>query len=467
MIQLFTRHLLARRSLGRHTLLNIIGQAAPLIAAFFTIPLLIEGLGKERYGALTLAWLLTGYASIFDFGLGRALTQMVAQRLHHAHSTDSKDIAALVATALATTVGFSVLAGSVLYGFTPYLVTQVFRVPLALQPETQQALRLIAVFLPVVIMTTATRGVLEAYQQFLAVNLVSVPMGLLNYLAPLAILPFSNSLPIIVLGLIVVRSLGTLTYLGLCLRRLPWSQWRLVPSLIPALFRVGGWMSVSNILAPIMLSFDRFVLAGLTSLTAVTYYTTPYTVINKMRIVPMALMRALFPALARQAASAQTQVATRGLYRKSLLSLALVMVPAVAIVVLFAKPGLSLWLGADFAEQSFRVAQLLALGVLVHSLGQPSFTLIQALGRPDITAKLHLAEIPLYVAYLPWLIQRFGITGAAAAWLIRVSLSTCVLTVLALWLLKHPTSSPEKSAENPIQEADANVSVQPRTPTTR
>ncbi|MEM7734665.1 MAG: flippase [Deinococcota bacterium] len=463
---MFTHRLLGRRSLGRHTLLNIVGQAAPLIAAFFTIPLLIEGLGKERYGALTLAWLLTGYASIFDFGLGRALTQMVAQQLHHANSTDdndNKDVAALVATALAATVGFSVLAGSVIYGLTPYLVTQVFRVPLALQPETQAALRLIAVFLPVVIMTTATRGVLEAYQQFLAVNLVSVPMGLLNYLAPLAILPFSNSLPVIVLGLIMVRTLGTFTYLGLCLRRLPWSQWRLVPSLVPALFRVGGWMSVSNILAPIMLSFDRFVLAGLTSLTAVTYYTTPYTVINKMRIVPMALMRALFPALARQAASAQTKVATRGLYRKSLLSLALVMVPAVSIVMLFAKPGLSWWLGADFADQSFRVAQLLALGVLVHSLGQPSFTLIQALGRPDITAKLHLAEIPLYVVYLPWLIQRFGITGAAAAWLIRVSLSTIVLTFLALWLLERPTSS----TENPTKEADANVSVQSGTPTAR
>ncbi|MEM6431754.1 MAG: polysaccharide biosynthesis C-terminal domain-containing protein, partial [Deinococcota bacterium] len=273
-------------------------------------------------------------------------------------------------------------------------------------------------------------------------------------------------------GLIVVRGLGTLMYLLLCLRRLPWATWRLVPSFIPTLFRVGGWMSVSNILAPIMLSFDRFVLAGLTSLTAVTYYTTPYTVINKMRIVPMALMRALFPALARQAANAQTQKVTRGLYRKSLLSLALVMVPAVVIVVLFAKSGLSLWLGADFAEQSFRVAQLLALGVLVHSLGQPSFTLIQALGRPDITAKLHLAEIPLYVVYLPWLIQRFGITGAAAAWLVRVSLSSSVLTVLALWLLGQPASATETPIENPpkeadVKEADVNVSVQPRTPTTR
>ena len=122
-----------------------------------------------------------------------------------------------------------------------------------------------------------------------------------------------------------------------------------------------------------------------------------------------------------------------------LFSLSVVMIPAVAVVVLFAKTGLTLWLGADFAEQSFRVAQLLALGILVHSLGQPSFTLIQALGRPDLTAKLHVAEIPFYVLYLPWLIERFGIDGAAGAWLLRVSISTAILSLLAGWLLRRET----------------------------
>jgi len=422
--------LLGKR-LARHTVFNVVGQATPLIAAFFTIPLLIAALGEDRFGALTLAWLLTGYASIFDFGLGRALTQMVAQDLQRADDADTTELGALVATALAATFGFSVIAGVILYLLTPTLVVNVFNVSAELQAETQQGLRLIALFLPIVIATTGVRGVLEAYQHFFAVNAVSVPMGLLNYLAPLAVLPLSNGLPAIVLVLIIVRALGTLTYLFLCLRLLPWRYWQLRPNTLPALFRFGGWMSVSNIIAPIMLSFDRFVIAGMVSLSAVAYYTTPYTVINKMRIVPMALMRALFPALARERSNAKT------LYQQSLFSLSVVMIPAVAVVVIFAKPGLTLWLGADFAAQSFRVAQLLALGILVHSLGQPSFTLIQALGRPDLTAKLHVAEIPFYVLYLPWLIERFGIDGAAGAWLLRVSISTVMLSLLAGWLLRR------------------------------
>jgi hypothetical protein len=67
--------------LARNTVWNLIGSGAPMIVAFFCIPILIRGLGKERFGVLMLAWALIGYANLFDFGLGRALTQLVARKL--------------------------------------------------------------------------------------------------------------------------------------------------------------------------------------------------------------------------------------------------------------------------------------------------------------------------------------------------------------------------------------------------
>ena len=46
-----------------------------------TIPRVVAGLGMERFGLLTLVWTAIGYFGLFDFGLGRALTQQVAGRL--------------------------------------------------------------------------------------------------------------------------------------------------------------------------------------------------------------------------------------------------------------------------------------------------------------------------------------------------------------------------------------------------
>ena len=45
--------------------------------------------------------------------------------------------------------------------------------------------------------------------------------------------------------------------------------------------------------------------------------------------------------------------------------------------------------------------------------------LIHGSGRPDLTAKLHLAELPVYFIGLWVLIDHFGIVGAAVAWMIR------------------------------------------------
>ena len=68
-------------TLGKNTVWNLIGQATPALAAVFTVPILIHRLGTERFGVLTLIWLIVGYFSIFDLGLGRALTQLLADRL--------------------------------------------------------------------------------------------------------------------------------------------------------------------------------------------------------------------------------------------------------------------------------------------------------------------------------------------------------------------------------------------------
>ncbi len=47
--------------LARNTLLNLIGQGLPLIVAVVTIPFIIQGLGIERFGLLSLAWVVLDF----------------------------------------------------------------------------------------------------------------------------------------------------------------------------------------------------------------------------------------------------------------------------------------------------------------------------------------------------------------------------------------------------------------------
>jgi O-antigen/teichoic acid export membrane protein len=78
---------------------------------------------------------------------------------------------------------------------------------------------------------------------------------------------------------------------------------------------------------------------------------------------------------------------------------------------------------------------LLTVGVFLNCFAQVALSLIQSTGRPDITAKLHIVELPLYLIILWWLIHNYGIVGAAIAWVLRVGSDAAFLYIFAVRLV--------------------------------
>jgi O-antigen/teichoic acid export membrane protein len=115
------------------------------------------------------------------------------------------------------------------------------------------------------------------------------------------------------------------------------------------------------------------------------------------------------------------------LFARSVKYILLTTGPVVVVIWLFAGEVLQIWLGADFALESTVALQILAAGVLISSLAQTPFALLQGLGRPDIPAKFHLIELPVYICVAWFLVSKFGITGAAEAWTLRVALDALLL----------------------------------------
>ena len=174
----------------------------PLIGAVISVPLLIKGLGIERFGVLTLVWIVIGYFSLFDFGIGRALTKVVAETLGGGRAND---VPAIAWTALILMLLLGIAGTVVVASLSPWLVHDILKMSDILQQETIDAFYLLALSIPIVISTAGLRGILEAYQRFELVNVIRVPMGLFIFLGPLLILPFSNSLFWVVAVLVAGR----------------------------------------------------------------------------------------------------------------------------------------------------------------------------------------------------------------------------------------------------------------------
>lgn len=413
--------------LARNTVLNLMGQGVPLLVAVVAIPLLIGGLGTERFGVLTLAWMIIGYFSLFDLGIGRALTHAVADRL----GQDREEEVPSLAWAALCLMGLMGLAGMLLLAaVTPWIVERGLRIPFVLQEESRQAFYLLALSLPAVIGTAGLRGIMEAYQRFGLISAVRLFMGVSTFLAPLLVLPFSRSLVPIVAVLAGVRIVACAVHAVICFRlvSIPPRMGLRLGAVKPLLY-FGGWMTVSNVVSPLMVYLDRFLIGVLLSMAAVAYYVTPYEVVIKLLVVPGALVGVLFPAFATSFASDRER--TGRLFARAVRSLFIGLFPVALVLVALAPDGLRLWLGAEFAQNSVGVLRWLAVGVFVNSLAHVPFALIQAAGRPDLTGKIHLAMLPPYLGLLVWLTTRFGIEGAAIAWTLRVAADAIVLFILA------------------------------------
>ncbi|MDA9355735.1 flippase [Gammaproteobacteria bacterium] len=407
---------------------NLLGNGTPMLAALFAIPILIDGLGLERFGVLTLSWMVVGYFSLFDLGLGRALTKLVAEKLGR---EENDELPSLIWTALLLMIVLGIFAAVLVAMLSPWLVHNVLNIPLMLHSETLKTFYLLAFSIPIVIITTGLRGILEAYQRFGYVNVVKIPLGILTFIGPVAVLYFSNSLVPVIAILVIARLISLIAYAVLCLRVEPIlkSSFSVCRTMVKPLLSFGGWITVSNIISPLMAQMDRFLIGAVLSMTAVSYYATPHEIITKFLIIPAAMMGVIFPAFAT--ILAKNNEGTGRLYYQVIKSIFLIIFPLVFIVIVFAHDGLTLWLGSEFADNSTIVLQLLGIGIFINSHAQVPYGLIQAAGRADITAKLHLIELPFYLLLLWWLVSFHGIVGAAIAWSLRVAFDCFFLFVIA------------------------------------
>jgi O-antigen/teichoic acid export membrane protein len=259
--------------------------------------------------------------------------------------------------------------------------------------------------------------------------------GLFTLIGPLLVLPFTRSLVAVVGVMAAGKAVAWLVYLVLCLRTVPGMRQGFAPrlALVGPLVRFGGWMTVANVINPIMVQMDRFLIGALLSTAAVAYYTTPYELVTKYWFLSNSVLGVMFPAFAT------SFVLDRGrtglIFGRGVKYIFLILFPLVLGTVALAHELLTAWLGVDFAREGTFVLRCLALGVFLNGLAQVPSALLQGVGRPDLTALLHLIELPFYLVAAWFLIRTRGIEGAALAWTARTALDLVLFFGMACRVL--------------------------------
>ena len=415
-------------SIARNTLWNIAGTALPLVVAIFAIPVLIRGLGTERFGVLMLAWAIMGHFALFDFGLGLATNKFVSEYIERRALAE---LPRLVWASLTAHAVLGLAGGLLLALMTPWLTKGFFSIQRDLLPEVRTAFYLLALSVPMVVVTASLRGMLEGMRRFDLVNYIRVPAGIVNYVAPVIVILYTQDLVAVIGAILAARAISLIAHALVSFSQLPVrpGPYTFVPAVLRPLVGFGGWVTVSNLVSPLIVFVDRFAIGALVSMSAVAYYATPYEAVTKLWIFSASLLAALFPVLSALSVVPGGEI--RVLHSRAMRYLLVTVAPIVGLLLVFAEELLAVWISAEFARESAPATRWLALGVLINVLAQIPYTVLQGMGHAALVARIQLVLLPFYAGAIWLLIVTFGVTGAAIAWAARAAVELVLLCAAA------------------------------------
>lgn len=404
---------------------NFTGQGWLLILAFFTMPYIIHHLTVELYGIYVLVSIIVDYFAFLQLGMGVASVKYISQYL----AQDlQEDIRLTFWSGIIAHVIMGFLGTLSIFIFADTLIDKFFTMSPQFEDTALFALRVGSIGFLVSMLIGMVSSVMRATSRFDLINRIGIIIGTLQIASTVLLLHFDYSLKEIVTANVVIQS-GSL-----------FLQWIIVRKLLPCLsnfssnirtilhlLKFGGYVTLSSIVGPILTNIEKILLTSLRSVSALTYYSVPFSLVGRLAVIPSSFSSVLFPAYSYYYKQSDKNEVNRQLHFRSTLYIFLILFFPVLFFLFYGRSFLTLWVGDDFAEYSTNILIILSLAGLVNAAAYPSITALQGMGKPQLPAFFHLVETIIYIPAAYFLIQEYGGIGAAAAWFLRVLLDTVLL----------------------------------------
>ncbi len=414
---------------------NFVGQGWLLILTFATMPFIIHRLDIHLYGVFVLISVVIDYFSFLQFGMGTASIKYIAQYIGQ---NDIAKTRMAFWTGIISHFVLGLLGTVILIAFAPVFIDRFFNIPSSLKETALFSLRIGSIGFLLSMLSGMTSGVLRALGRFDILNLMGIIFSTLQIAVTVAFLWKGWSLEEIIIANVAVQFFGLCGYWMYAHRLLPFLQkpaWD--TKILLQLLKFGGFVTISSVVGPVLTNIEKILLTSLRSVSALTYYSVPFSLINRLSVIPASFSQVLFPVFSFYQESDKRHV-NRELHYRSTLYISLLYAPPLLFFVFYGGPFLSWWLDKEFAVNSTSLLMLLGIAGLVNAVAYPSMTVLQGMGKPHLPAGFHVIELILYIPASYFLIRAFGGVGAGAAWLLRIALDTLLLHHASCRLLGVP-----------------------------
>lgn len=420
----------------KQIILNGGGLVAPLIGALISVPILLRNMTPDAFGLLSMYWVLIGYASVFELGLGRSVTWQLAS----VENWESAETVGIVTTAVTMAIILGLAGAFFMALLMPLVFGSIITVAESLLHDNVISIWLMAFATPLLVLTSVLFGVLEARRSFGVISALRTPTGILMFLLPALISYMGGSLWEILSGIVIIRVILLVIALIVVSSAIKNSliSFNIDFLKMKRFISFGGWLTLSSIIGPILVYLDRFILTSKQNLDVTAVYTAAFEAVIRFLVIASAVTGVMFPRFV--AASNQDQFVKKRLLFEASAYVFCGLLPIAMIFVFFGDRLFGIWLTGTQLDSSqinlvADLASVLAAGMVINGCAHVPQAFIQAHGFSRWTGLLHLLELFAFMLYAPLIIGQYGAFGAAYTWLIRAIISAVALYGLSIFLM--------------------------------
>jgi O-antigen/teichoic acid export membrane protein len=196
------------------------------------------------------------------------------------------------------------------------------------------------------------------------------------------------------------------------------------------LMKFGGALAGAAVASVLLNNLEKLVLTRVASVEALAHYSVAFTLAMMTTTLSAAMTQSLIPAFSQLLTPGKREQ-LNGLFTRSIRINLILELPVLAVLFVTARPFFTIWAGEDFGRESTMPFYILLVGLAFSITNYVPFSLLTALGRTDIFAKLYWVELIPYIGLTALLTWRFGAVGAAAGCTIRSVFDTALIAWIA------------------------------------
>ena len=404
------------RILG-NTVATIVSVLIPGLLGLWSLKPLLELLGAETFTILRFFWVYTSHLGFFDLGISRNLGIELPK-------LPKGEKSKLINQSVRKGFVYS-LIGVVVVALLLFVIP-IFNPQFSVVSQVR-VFAVLLVWVPLAVIQMIVRGVFEASESFISAAVFRAYNQSVLFLVPW-VMAYRGYYDIfqIVLVITVARVLSLLPSFYWLLRQYSLELIQKIEDQEVVIHCNNQWITLSNVSGIVNGSLDRFVLLSVLGAQAIGAYVFAQDFGIRILVLSSSFALVLLPFFSRNESKLQNHIWVRrgsGLILLSHIGLGLILFFGQT----YLKHGFT---NMPLAQDVIDFFWIFLLGITANGIGHILLSALHSHRELKRPALWHVISAMIYIPLLYWVVQVFGLTGAALLWSVRSVVDTVVLYIL-------------------------------------